>query len=171
MARPQRFTIYDMMEAKGVFDANPANAQARSPDGQALYAGPVEYPKMLYHPQGAERVTVPAEIIVTPLGPKAVGEQRELIYRVVNNEAEEQALRAEGWHTHPASALRAAGKDAPATGADMRIAELEKQLASLQKERDALQALTPASLTEQATAAAPNINPVSKPLNLPGRGA
>lgn len=138
MPRNNRFTIYDVMDQNGVFERNPANAGSRSNDGTALYNGPVQYPKMLFHPQGAEQILVPAEIIVTPLGPKAVGEQRELIYKIANNAQEEADLRAEGWHTHPSGALRAAGKDAPPTGADQRIAELERQLEGLQKERAAL---------------------------------
>ncbi len=102
-----RFTIYDKMQGDGYFSANPANPDSRDPTtGDSIYQGPVEFPKMLYHPEGEEKIIVPAEIITTPLGPKAVGEQRELIYEIVQNKAEEAVLLAEGWHTHPAPAMR-----------------------------------------------------------------
>lgn len=130
-----RFTIYDVMEQNGVFERNPANASSRSSEGMSLFQGPVQYPKMLYHPQGAEQILVPAEIIMTPMGPKAVGEQRQLVHKVANNAQEEADLRAEGWHSHPSGSLRAAGKDAPATGAEEQIASLERQLKELQEER------------------------------------
>lgn len=105
--RGHRFTIYDALEKNGYFDANPANTFARDlTTGASLFAGPVEYPKMLFHPEGEERVIVPAEIITTPLGPKAVGEQRELLYQTVHSRAEEDAATAEGWWDHPAKAVR-----------------------------------------------------------------
>jgi len=134
--RHRRFTIYDMMEAKGVFEANPANPDSRGEDGQALYTGPVPYPKMFYSPTGEERVTTPAEIIVTPLGPKAVGEQRELVHTLANNAQEEADLRAAGWWDHPAKSIAAAGRKAPSMGSDSRIADLESQIAQLQLERN-----------------------------------
>src|ERR1700682_3537944 len=96
------------MEANGVFDDNKANAS--SPD----YEGPVQYPKMFYHPLGATRMTVPADIVMTPIGPKADGEQREIIWETAVNKAEGDVLRAEGWHDHPAKAIAASGKTAPA---------------------------------------------------------
>jgi hypothetical protein len=77
-------------------------------------------------------VTVPAEIIVTPMGPKAVGEQRELISQVAKSAADEAKLVAAGWHLHPADAVRAAGGEAPTKGADQTIAELQAQIAKLQ---------------------------------------
>jgi len=161
MARQNRFTIYDVMEQRGDFDSNPANATARSPEGTPLYAGPQQYPKMLYHPEGAEQILVPAEIIVTPLGPKAVGEQRQIIHQIAHNAQEEAELRAAGWHTHPAGSLRAAGKEAPPTGADQRIAELEKQLEALQAERATLVGNRPAATTAVEGPKIPG--PLSKP--------
>ena len=144
MARKNRFTIYDALEAAGHFENNPANAGARDTEGRNLYSGPVEYPKMLYHPTGLERVTVPAEVIVTPLGPKEVGEQRELVFQIVQSKEEELALRAEGWHLTAAKAI-AAAKDprrpVPAMNAIDRVAELEAELAALRAERDAEQEL------------------------------
>ena len=125
-----RFTIYDAMEAKGVFDLNPANAQ--SPD----FAGPVEFPKMFYHPTGARRVSVAAEIIVTPMGPKAVGEQTELISKVAKDEVEAAMLIEAGWHDHPAKAIVAGGGDAPPVSPMNRIADLEAEIRRLTAERD-----------------------------------
>ena len=71
MPRAQRFTVYDAMEAKGLFEANPANQSSSEYKRQ-------DFPKMLYSPTGEMKVIVPAELITTPLGPKFVGEQREL---------------------------------------------------------------------------------------------
>jgi len=117
MSTLQRFTIYDVMEKNGVFRINPANAGAQSEDGTVLYSGPVEFPKMLYHPQGLERVLVPAEIISTPMGPKYSAEQREIIFVLVPNALEESRLLAEGWHQHPSDAIAArTGKPGPAKG-------------------------------------------------------
>lgn len=106
MPQKNRFTIYDAMENSGVFASNAANAGSRDNDGNALYIGPVEYPKMLYHPEGEERVVVPAEIIMTPLGAKEVNEQKELINKTVNSVEEEAVLVAEGWLDHPAKAVK-----------------------------------------------------------------
>lgn len=144
MAQRNRFTIYDVLDAKGVFDSNPANPGSRNHEGQALYAGPVEYPKMVYHPLGLERIVVPAEVITTPYGPKEVGEQRELISQVVNNAEEEQKLVAAGWHLHPAAAIQASGKTAPETGAEFELDELDRRLAALQAQREALAKRQPA---------------------------
>ena len=135
----QRYTVYDIMQAKGVFERNPANPGARAPDGSPLYSGPVMYPKMVYHPEGKERVVVQPEIISTPLGPKAIGEQRELIYKIVNNEAEEEQALAEGWHSHPSASIAASGKAAPPTGADQTIADLKRQIEKLQAQQKAME--------------------------------
>ena len=176
-----RFTIYDVMEQNGVFERNPANSTARASDGTVLFQGPIQYPKMLYHPEGAEQIIVPAEVIMTPMGPKAVGEQRQLVHRVVNNAQEEADARAEGWHTHPSGSLRAAGKPAPATGAEQQIAELERQLKDLQEERARLIGIRggevpgpAATFTDQRTTTIPATlttaaaNPLSKPASDPG---
>ena len=141
-----RFTVYDIMEAKGVFAANPANPDSRGEDNQPLYKGPVRFPMMFYHPEGEERIRVPAEILTDRNGspvidyetgkPKMVGEQREIITRVANDAAEEAALRAEGWHDHPAKAMAAAGREVPAVSSDQRIRELEEQMGALQAQLD-----------------------------------
>jgi hypothetical protein len=149
--RSRRFTIYDAMDARGDFESNPANAI--SPEYKKA-----EFPKMFYHPLGEEKIVVPAEIIVTPLGPKAVGEQREIINRTVNNEAEEREARSAGWHDHPSKAIAAAGKDAPAVSSDETIKELQAQLAQMQRalaDAQALQlgALRPSGATQPAAGA------------------
>jgi len=127
-SRKTRFTIYDVMESQGVFDDNPANAYS------PMYKGPQEYPKMMYHPEGRERVTQRAEIIATPMGPERVGEQKELVMRVANDRDEEIALREAGWHDHPAKAMQAAGKEMPQVVALNREADLQAQIDRLQRE-------------------------------------
>lgn len=135
----QRFTVYDVLESKGYFKKNPANLGAQTEDGAALYSGPVQYPKMVYHPRGEERILQEGEVINTPLGPKLIMQQRELIWRIVNNREEEaEALRL-GWHSHPAEAMRAAGKEAPETGADQVIAELKRKIAELEAQKASLE--------------------------------
>lgn len=123
--RHSRFTVYDVLEAKGIFDMNPANSS--SPE----YVGPIDYPRMFYHPKGKQRVIQKAEVLNTPYGPVKVGEQYELIARTVKNEEEEMRARAAGWHDHPAKAMEAGGRDAPPMTAHGRIADLERQLANL----------------------------------------
>lgn len=141
----QRFTVYDVLESKGYFRKNPANLGAQDESGQALYSGPVQYPKMVYHPKGEERIIQEGEVINTPYGPKVIMQQRELIWRLVNNfEEETEALRA-GWHSHPAEAIRAAGKEAPQTGADQVIADLKRRIEELQKQQAALEKSAPRS--------------------------
>lgn len=138
----ERFTIYDVMDKKGLFKSNPANAGALNPTtGESVYAGPVKYPKMFYHPKGETRITVPAEEIATPFGPKRVGEKRELLCQIVNNEDQERALRADGWWDHPAKAIAAGGGVAPPMGSEQRIEDLEKQIAELKAEKAAAESV------------------------------
>lgn len=137
--RANRFTVYDAMEAKGDFDSNPANSFARdSVTGDSIYKGPVEYPKMLYHPTGNEKIVVPAEIVNTPFGPQRLGEQKRLINVIVKNEEEEGKFLSDGWHQHPSQAIRARleseGKDpnlAPKMSNDDEIKVLKAQIAQL----------------------------------------
>lgn len=141
-SRNNRLTIYDLMEAKGVFASNPANAGAMREDGTALYSGPVEYPKMLYHPQGAQRVLVPPRVEPTPTGPVHIPAQMELISQIVANADEEAKLVSAGWHDHPADAIAAAveldpqayGGKVPEKSSDTRIQNLEAEIARLQKQ-------------------------------------
>ena len=129
----RRFTIYDVMDAKGVFDGNIANLTSPGYVKQ-------EYPKMLYHPQGATRISVSAEIITTPLGPKSVGEQRELIHRIVNSAEEEVSALKDGWHLTPGEAMTAAGMSAPEQSASQALELAQAQLARQQEEISRLQA-------------------------------
>lgn len=135
-ARRTRFTIYDVMESQGVFDENSANSYS------ADYKGPVEYPKMFYHPEGRERVIQRAEIIATPMGPERVGELKAIISRVAADADEEAALREMGWHDHPAKAMLAAGKEAPPTVSRTRETELEEQIRKLTAELAAAKTAT-----------------------------
>lgn len=127
--RQHQFTIYDAMDARGDFDRNPANAGAYDRvSGEVIYSGPVQFPKMLYHPDGETYVTKPAEEINTPFGPKRVGEQREIISRIVATPDEEKVWKAKGWHNHPRGAVIAAGGDAPPPSYEEQIADLKAEL-------------------------------------------
>ena len=132
--RGHRYTIFDALEDAGYFDSNPANVSSRDNDGASLYRGPVQYPKMLYHPTGETEVIVPAEVVMKPLGPKLVGEQRQLISKTVGNADDEMELLKLGWHEHPAQAIKAGGGDAPAMGAVDHISKLQSEIARLQSE-------------------------------------
>lgn len=173
MPSGNRFTIYDALEKAGAFDSNPANTYARDRStGATLYKGPVEYPKMFYHPQGEQKIIVPGELIATLMGPKLVNEQKELIWEIANDRQEEEKLRADGWHDHPAKAIRArieAGvadgslpattlKSIPAMSSDQRIKDLEAEIARLtsaKKEEAAKQAEDADIMAASAKAAAP----------------
>lgn len=159
MANNNRFTIFDVMDKKGLFEVNPANPGARDQvTGEPLYLGPVEYPKMLYHPEGKTKVIREAEEMETPSGIKMVGEQRELIYEVVSNKAEESKLKAEGWHDHPAKAIAASGSEAPPMSSGQHISSLQAEIARLQAELEKSQLdgggakLLPAGVTKQKVA-------------------
>ena len=132
--RTKMMTRYHVMEAQGAFASNPANADAVSEQGEILYAGPIEYPKMMYHPLGEEREIEPERREPSPTGVQIIPAKMEMIYQVVNNDSEEMALRDSGWHDHPAKALVAAGKKAPAISSQQHINSLEAQIAALQKQ-------------------------------------
>ncbi len=145
-----RFTIFDAMDAAGRFSSNPANAESfDQTSGDSLYSGPVAYPKMFYHPEAEERILVPAQPLVNPTTGEPVldrkgneilrGEQREIIWQLVVNEAEEKELRSAGWHDHPARALAAAGKAAPMISPQQTIEEMKKKMAAMQVEIDRAQ--------------------------------
>ena len=142
--RQHQFTVYDAMEARGDFDKNPANAGAYDrTSGDILYQGPVQYPKMLYHPDGETRITKPAEEIVTPFGPKRVGEQREIIWRIVNSPAEEAEWKSKGWHNHPRGAIVASGGEAPPPSLEEQLEALKAELAALKENAPEEDAPTP----------------------------
>jgi len=140
-----RYTVFDVMEKRGDFRKNPANIGSQSDDGESLYSGPIQYPKMLFHPQGEEEIIYQGDVINTPYGPQKIMEQRAIIHKIAHNQAEEEALIAEGWHQHPAEAMVAAGKEAPATGADRVIADLQKKIAALEAQRTQLESIHPMS--------------------------
>ena len=150
-----RFTVYDAMDASGYFSTNAANANSRDKAGRQLYTGPVKYPMMLYHPRGEERVSVPGTRERTTYGTVEVfGEQWELVTKEVNSDAELGEALAEGWHKHPAMAIKVANETwrkergltplpVPAISAGNRIADLEeenKRLTALIEEAKAAQA-------------------------------
>ena len=119
MARkPTVYSVFHRMDENGVFEANPANAGARDVNGLSLYKGPVEFPKMLYHPEGKFRV-VNEGIVQTdprtnmPLRDEQgnvirTGRIEEVINQVVETPEQEADLLAQGWHKTPAEALRKA---------------------------------------------------------------
>lgn len=129
--RNARFTVYDVMEAKGLFDENIANSSS------PRYQGPVEFPKMYYHPTGKKRIIQKAEFLQTPFGPQKVGEQFELISRIAKDENDEKRLIGAGWHDHPAKAIAASGEAAPPMTAHGRIADLERQIQVMQNQLNA----------------------------------
>ena len=142
MPQKTRFTIYDAMEGRGVFSSNPANPGSRDNDGNDLYTGPVPFPKMVYHPEGEERITTPAEMVLRAGQYVPVGEQRELINKTVNNQAEFDAAIAEGWQARVNGLIEAGNlteKEIKALLASIpklspsvnRIKELEAEIARL----------------------------------------
>lgn len=143
MSRENIHTVYDRMNAKGFFATNPANREARDKlTGESLYSGPIPFPKMLYHPNGKTKITVPAVAENTPFGPEYRGEQREIISKIVNNSEELKTALADGWHEHPADSFnaglteeqKAAGVKAPAKSSAQRVSSLEEQVARLTAE-------------------------------------
>lgn len=135
MPRENIHTVFDRMAAKGVFRANPANQDSVDANGQSAYQGPVQFPKMVYHPKGASRITVQAEMVATPFGPTMNNQQKEIINKLVNSKVElDEALKA-GWHQHPSDAIAAglteediaAGVRPPPKGAASRITSLEAE--------------------------------------------
>jgi hypothetical protein len=139
------YSVYHAMEDKGFFDVNKANASAVNNDGVSIYDGPVQYPKMLYHPKG-ELACITQGIMVTDRDnrpvydeagkPKFAGAVWGVKYMIVDSEAQEAELVGQGWHFTEAQALRAnpetAHKAPPKSQAELqkeRIAELEKKLA------------------------------------------
>lgn len=155
-----RFTVFDMMEAKGTFSSNPANADSVDPvEGTSLYAGPVPFPKMFYHPDGDVRVLVPGEVMLDRDGqPRldrngqeiVLGRQTEIIWQLAQNAAEAKKLADAGWHDHPAKAIAAAGGAPPPISSEARIGDLEQRLAEMQAELD--RARAPAAIVKKKPA-------------------
>ncbi len=149
--RSKRFTIYDAMEEAGVFEANPANTFAVDPVTKQSIFQKAEYPKMLYHPKGEERIIVPSEEIMTPFGPKRLNEQRELISTVVQGPADEETMKAKGWHEHPADAIGARTGQAPERSSSETIQKLMAELKAKEAELAALGAVARQAQAEGPT--------------------
>ena len=143
MSREHIHTVFDRMAAKGIFRANPANQDSVDPlTGQPGYSGPVVFPKMLYHPTGKTKIIRNAEMVQTPFGPQYLNEQKELLSKVVSNEAELAKALSDGWHEHPSDSVAAgftdeeiaAGAVAPPKSSATRISSLEEQVKRLTAE-------------------------------------
>lgn len=167
MPRRQRmYTIYDVMEEKGVFEANPANVNSRDAEGLNAYKK-ANYPKMLYHPLGEEIETSPGEWAETPRGPVLLGQQFALINQTVNGPGEEKKLRDLGWHEHPAKAIKArvdaGGKGVvPPMSPELKVGELEDELEAMRERMAELEAKLQAKAEGEGEAAQPaSISPLS----------
>ena len=139
MAQTRLHTVYHAMDAKGLFDQNPANVSAKNSDGNSIYAGPQQFPKMYYHPLGEENIINPGEWVETVRGVVLLGEQKELVSKVAQNQQEADQLEAAGWWDHPAKSLAARPgidpKLVPQISSDSRIKDLEAKIAALEAER------------------------------------
>ena len=143
MAKRSRYTVYDMLDEKGVFEENPANPCAGS-----RYVKQ-NYPKMFYHPKGEERIVQRAEVIATPAGHEKVGELRQMITKIAENEEEADKLLSEGWWDHPAKAIKARGGEVPPT-IDSQVDEKDAEILRLRKELAKVAALAKSRQSEVA---------------------
>lgn len=142
MLNSNRYTVFDVMEAKKFFSTNPANPGSATKDGQPLYNGPQPFPKMLYHPDGEEKVVNPGRLEMTTLGPQICGTLKELIFVTVNDRKEEREFLEQGWHDHPAKAIRAGNekglysKPVPLISSQEHVKSLEAKLLEMQEQLD-----------------------------------
>lgn len=148
----KRFSIYDVMEGRGDFAKNPANASAvDSVTGISVYTR-LKFPKMVYHPRGEERVVRKGEPLATPMGVVMVGEQRELINKIIRDEKELNLAVKEGWHLSPTAAMKKAAElrgetldraesplEAESLAKQDEISQLRKQLAEMEERNAALE--------------------------------
>lgn len=136
------FTIYDLMEKAGMFRSNPANIDSIDKGSRrSLYQGPIQFPKMMYSPNGETRITEPGQVVMDEYGkPQRVGRQTELVSKIVETPEEEAVLKHLGWHNHPAKAIHAAGGEAPPMSSDEQITSLEAQLVALKKQLEEAEA-------------------------------
>lgn len=160
------FTIFDVMEKKGAFRSNPANPNSRTPQGQSLYKGPVEYPRMVYHPEGKHKVANPGRAETTPFGPQIMNQQFELESKVVNDEGEYAEAKAAGWHDTPRDALLVAEAkgNLPKALAVPVAPPIDLAKAELKAKEDRikeLEALLAAKGEDKAKAAAPSKSPIT----------
>lgn len=147
------YSVYHHMEEKGVFETNTANAGAVNTDGLSIYQGPVEYPKMLYHPTGEmERIYAGIQVMDREGNPvkdengqlKYAGSQHAIKTVIVHSADEEAEWIGRGWHTSEAAARRTnpvlaktAPGPTPMEEAKSRIKELEAKLAERDAKADA----------------------------------
>ncbi len=161
MARlSKRYSIYDVMEDKGVFEANPANVYAINHEKQSLYKGPVEYPKMFYHPTGEEQVINPGTTELITGQYVVMGRLLETKWKLANNKEEEKQLRKDGWHDHPSLAAVAGGKASPVIASPERMSEIDRQIALLTAEKSRMGKL------EEMTEGIPQVKGAAKSAGL-----
>lgn len=131
--QPKRFSVYDLMDAKGVFKSNPANAGATTQHGVPIYRGPVKYPRMMYHPTGEEQVVVPEKRDTNAFGHVTITPAvKEVKYILIYSAEEERQVVEAGWHFHPAAAIEAANdpkRPVPPRSSVARVVDLEDELA------------------------------------------
>lgn len=120
MAGMQRYSVYDHMERKGAFQGNPANPDSRDSQGQSLYKGPVNYPKMFYSPKGEELEISPAHLEFDRGREFTVPAKHELKTAVADSPEAERKLRAAGWHDHPAKSIEAGNRERAKLGQTLR---------------------------------------------------
>jgi hypothetical protein len=159
----QRLTIYDMMDAKGYFATNPANPGSRDSEGKMLYAGPVEYPKMFYHPNGETKLVDRGTLRATLVGPEKINTRLELVSQIAHGPEEEAELRAAGWHDTPGKAIVAGGGDAPPEGPMEAKAKLEAEVVELRKQLAEAQAGAKLPMNGKGTGLAPVSMPAASP--------
>lgn len=174
MPQPKRrHSIYDVMEERGVFLVNPANLDSIDLNTRNSIYVKAEYPKLLYHPQGLERVIVASQMEMTAFGPQKTGEQREIIWEEVNDLASEKRLLALGWHNHPAKAMAAAGKTPPPMSSASQVEVLEDKMDDLQRQLDESRQhnaeLAALQATGASAAAIADAEKIVKELGIPAR--
>ena len=142
------FSRYHVLEAMGYYASNPANANAVDDDGNSIYKGPIEYPKMLFHPEGKIRVVNVGTMEKMPDGTfKEHGRIEEIEWQSVENAEQEAELRAQGWHDSPVKAIRAAPTTskipAPKLTQTEVMEQMAKRIAELEAEKAASAAPQP----------------------------
>ncbi len=125
------YTLYHSLAEKGFFDSNPANTQAVDADGRSIYRGPVQFPKMIYHPKGEEEITARGEKVATPFGPELLGVKKKIISKKVHSQAELDEALASGWHRFPADAIAASGKIPPPVGLGQKLVKKDEEIRRL----------------------------------------
>ena len=142
MRRIKRHTIYDAMEAAGIFDANPANLFSVRPDGSQLYEGPVPFPCVVYAP--VEDIIVNGSWEDTPRGPKFLNEQKAIRHKVVNSKQAFEEAISSGWFDHPAKALKAIIEKNRAEGIEdtrtVPVISVQETISSYEKQIEELEA-------------------------------